>query len=413
MHRFMRCTWAVWMALAASLPAFGQILPKDAGIPVIDWKDAPKHVDHEVIVQGRIVQARNIGKITFLNFDTARSFTAVVHQPNYKNFPQPPHTLYAHKLLRIRGEVTTYQGKPQIEVAKPDQVTVLEEELPIPPPVEHKARAFDGTVTIGTFNILDLFDEHDCPYHTDEGTPAKPKEQLEKIAERIRAADADVLALEEVESRFYLQQFVAAMLPDMGYQHVVCFEGNDKRGIDVAILSRFPVGPVTSHMYERFSDGSGSETWFHRDLLQVRIDPPDAPSFQAFVVHFKSKRGGGDTEKTRLAECRQARKILDQELTKDKDALFVICGDFNDTFESSPLKAIRGTGPTALVDFMRDFAKDAVTYNNNPHRSTIDYILASPGMGGRYVDKSYRVIDGTIETGGSDHNPVIAKFKLK
>lgn len=413
MRIFKSIALAVFLVQAAALPGVGQILPKDAGIPIIDWKDAPKHVDHEVIVQGRIVAARNIGKITFLNFDTARSFTAVVHQPNYKNFSQPPHTLYAHKLVRIRGEITTYQGKPQIEVAKPDQVTVLEEELPIPPPVEHKARAFDGTVTIGAFNVLNLFDEHDDPYHTDEGTPAKPKEQLEKVAERIRAADADVLALEEVESRFYLQQFVAAMLSDMGYQHVVCFEGNDKRGIDVALLSRFPVGPVTSHMYERFSDGSGSETWFQRDLLQVRIDPPEAPSFQVFVVHFKSKRGGGDTERTRLAECRQARKILDQELAKDKDALFVTCGDFNDTFDSSPLKAIRGTGATALVDFMKDFAKDAVTYNNNPHRSTIDYILASPGMGGRYVDKSYRVIDGTIETGGSDHNPVVAKFKLK
>ncbi len=413
MHILKRGAWVWLFTLIASLPAAGQILPIDAGVPVIDWKDAPKHVDHEVVVQGRIVAARNIKKICFLNFDSARSFTAVVHDINYKNFPQPPEQMYGHKVVRIRGTITTYQGKPQIEVARPNQVTVLTEETPIPPPVRYKERPFDGTVTLGAFNILNFFDEYDDPFHSDEGTPAKPKDQLEHVAARIRAADADVLALEEVENRFYVERFVAAMLPDMGYKYIVCFEGNDKRGIDVALLSRLPVGPVTSHMYERFSDGSGSETCFQRDLLQVRIEPPEAPAFQVFVVHFKSKRTGPESEKTRLAECRQARKILDQELAKDKNSLFVICGDFNDTFDSRPLKALCGEGPTKLVDFMKDLPKDAVTFNAKPHRSIIDYVLASPAMGKRYVDKSYHVIDGSIETGGSDHNPVLAKFKLR
>lgn len=391
----------------------GQILPKDAGLPVIDWKDASKNIDRDVIVQGRIVAARNTGKICFLNFDRARSFTAIVHESNYKNFSDKPDVLYRHKLVRISGTITTYQGKPQIEITRPDQVTILTEEQPIPQAPPKKSRTFDGTVTIGAFNILNLFDEYDDPYHSDEGTPAKPKDQLEHVAARIRAANADVLALEEVETRFYLQRFVASMLPDMGYEHVVCFEGNDRRGIDVALLSRLPVGPVTSHMYERFSDGSGGETWFQRDLLQVRIEPPDAPSFQVFVVHFKSKRNGTESEKTRLAECRQARKILDAELAKDKNALFAICGDFNDTFDSNPVKALRGAGPTALVDFMKDLPKDAVSYNAKPHRSIIDYIFVSPAMAKHYVAKSYHVIDGSIETGGSDHNPVIAKFKLR
>jgi endonuclease/exonuclease/phosphatase family metal-dependent hydrolase len=413
MEILKRCV-CIWLfVFAAPFTALGQILPKDAGVPIVDWKDAPKYVGKEVIVQGRIVRARNIKKICFLNFDAARSFTAIVHETNFKNFPEPPEMVYAGKLVRIKGTITTYQGKPQIEVSRPEQVTVLAEDTPIPPPTEQKAQPFSGTVTIGAFNTLNFFDEYDDPFHSDEGTPAKPKDQLEHLAARIRMANADILGLEEVENRFYLERFVAAMLPDMGYKYVVSFEGNDKRGIDVALLSRLPVGPVTSHMYERFSDGSGSETWFQRDLLQVRIEPPEAPAFQVFVVHFKSKRTGPDSEKTRQAECKQARKILDQELAKDKNALFVICGDFNDTFDSNPLKTLRGSGPTALVDFMKDLPKDAVTYNTNPHRSVIDYVFASPAMGQRYVDKSYNVIEGSIETGGSDHNPVLAKFNLK
>ena len=69
-------------------------LPADAGIPVIDWKDAGDHIDQQVIVQGQIVQTRNIGKMCFLNFDTSRSFTAVVRQEHYQAFHQPPDAMY-------------------------------------------------------------------------------------------------------------------------------------------------------------------------------------------------------------------------------------------------------------------------------------------------------------------------------
>ena len=152
---------------------------------------------------------------------------------------------------------------------------------------------------------------------------------------------------------------------------------------------------------------------FRRDLLQVRIEPPDAPNFDVFVIHFKSKGGGGDTERIRSGECRQARKILDGLLEKDKDARFVICGDFNDTWDSKPMKIIRGTGTTELVAFLDDLQKSAVTFSNEPHRSIIDFILCSPAMAKCYVPKSYSVIDGTTESSGSDHNPVLIQFKLK
>ena len=43
--------------------------------------------------------------------------------------------------------------------------------------------------------------------------------------------------------------------------------------------------------------------------------------------------------------------------------------------------------------------------------SMIDFILASPAMAERYLPRSYRIPQGSSETLGSDHNPVIAKFK--
>lgn len=389
-------------------------LPADAGIPVIDWKDAAHHIDKLVIVQGKIVQTRNIGRICFLNFDPARSFTAIVREASYPNFSTPPEEMYDQKIVRIRGVISEYNGKPQIEVVRPGQVSILDEEKPIQPPVKSKPINFNGTVTIATFNVLNFFDDYDDPYTEDENTPAKPVEQLDKLAVTMRALDADVVAMEEVENRGYLERFVAAKLPDLGYREVVCFEGNDHRGIDCAVLSRFPVGPVTSHRHLHFSDGSGGETQFQRDFLQVQIQPPGAPAFYVFPVHFKSKRGPAETsDHVRVAETSQARKIIDQVAEHEKNPLLIVCGDFNDTWDSPALKAIRGEGPNALQGFIQSLPKGTRTYNEGEHADMIDFILASPDMAKHYVDKSYKVITGNVDSLGSDHNPVVAQFKLK
>lgn len=392
--------------------------PSSGGPGIIDWKDAHKFIDEEVIVQGWIVQARSIGQITFLNFDNERTVTAIVRQRNYKNFPKPPEELYAGKFVRILGTVTEYRGKPQIEVTQPTQVTVLEKDEPIPadraavprPPV--KKREFTGSVRIACYNVENLFDAHDDPYTKDESTDPKSAAQLSKLAATIRMMDADVIALEEVEHRGILEAFVKRYIGDLGYRNVVLFEGNDSRGIDCALITWLPVGPVTSHRHVEFSDGSGGRMTFRRDLLQVRIEPPAAPGFDVFVVHLKCC-GGDDDIRIRNAEAVAVRKILDDQLKNDPNARFVICGDFNDRSESQALKVIRGSGAGMLKDFLSDLPEGALTYNKPPHLSMIDFILASPAMARHYVAKSYRIIDGDTAKAASDHFPVRADFDLK
>lgn len=413
MRLLRKYPFALGLFIATVANGDDEILPADAGLRIIDWKDAGKYVDQEVIVQGKIFETSKRKTICFLNFDRERKFTAIIRSTSFDNFPVSPEIKYASKWVRVRGLVSEFKGKPQIEVYKPDQITIMEKEEPIPPPSADKTRRPEGIVTLATYNVLNLFDEHDDPYHRDETTKAKSKEAMEKLAATIRKTDADVIALQEVENRYYLERFVHALLPDMGYKHIVCIESNDRRGIDCAVLSRFPVGPVTSYRHLRFSDGSGGKTKFRRDLLQARIEPPGCPSFDVFVVHLKSKRGGGASEPIRCAEATQARKILDGILQKDENALFVICGDFNDTWESRPMKIIRGEGKTALRSFQSDLPKETPTYNREPYRSMIDFILCSPAMAEYYEPKSCRVITGNVKSSGSDHNPVLVRFNLK
>ena len=415
----MRQRIALLTGLFLMLP-FGGIARADegisanAGLKVIDWKEAGKHVGQMVIVQGKVVEARNIGTICFLNFDAARSFTAVVREGNFKKFPKAPEQLYKGRIVRIRGVISQFKNKPEIEFQTPDDIQVLDKAEPIASqPASRPARKFDGTLTVATYNVLNLFDSYDDPYHEDEGTPAKPMEQLKALAASIRDLDADVLAVEEVENRDYLERFTRSMLGDMGYREVVGVESNDQRGIECGILSRFPIGPVTTHRFVDFDDGKGGRMRFRRDLLQVRIEPPGFESFDVFVVHLKSKRGGESTDTERLAEARAIRAIFDQILTADPKARFLICGDFNDTWESDSLKTIRGDGPMGLTSFMADLPPKSKSFNGPDHPEVIDYILCSPTLGGRYLQKSYRIIPGSVKTTGSDHNPVVATLKLE
>lgn len=410
------CLSTLLLAVPATLVAENEpIIAPNEGLPLIDWTDAEKAIGQNVIVQGEIVATGRSNSITFLNFDNARSFTAIVRKGNYDKFPKAPDVMYGKRIVQIRGRISTFRGKPQIEISTPDQVTVVEkaaETGPIEALAKRPARKFTGRARVATYNVLNLFDDEDCPYHNDEGTSPKPRSELENLAATIKQVDADVIALQEVENRFYLERFNEVMLADMGYEHVVCFEGNDGRGIDVAVLSRFPVGPVTSYRHLRWQDERGRSTGFRRDLLRVRIEPPNARAFDVFTVHLKSKSSGGDTESVRMGEVTAIRNIVEAMLADDPDALFVVCGDFNDTWDSKPIKLMRGEGMSALNAFVADAPEGCETYNRGQYRSMIDYIFCSPAMAKCYVKKSFAVIPGSIESSGSDHNPVMMDFDL-
>jgi endonuclease/exonuclease/phosphatase family metal-dependent hydrolase len=429
--RPIRCSFIVLIGITllsstAALPAADPPTSAPAAIstaeavPTIGWQDAGNYIGREVFVVGKIVQTgkARTGHV-FLNFQKERGkFTAFIKKDVAANFTEPPEKALRGKTVKIRGFITEYKGAPEIAVSAPDKIEVVGEGTTAPasaPASQPASRpAVSDTITIGSFNVLNLFDAYDDPYANDEGTPAKPRAELVALARTIHTLNADVLALIEVENRGFLQQFVTVFLPDMGYE-VVEYEGNDLRGIDVALLSRVPVGPVTSYRHLRFPDANGKSVGFQRDLLQVRLEPPAAKPFEVFVTHLKSK-GGEDTGglDIRMGETREARAILDGILKEHPDDEFVVCGDFNDYIDSEPVKTLIGSGPLALTTFISDLPPgENITYNQPPHLSMIDFILASPEMAKHYVPRSYHILTGgSPEKSGSDHNPVYAQFKL-
>ena len=101
----------------------------DAPRPVVPWDEAGEYVGDTIIVEGEIVNATNIGNLTFLNFheDWRDKFYVVVFQDAYPGVPGgEPETYYLDKTIRVTGRVDLHKGRPQIKVYDADQIKVVE-----------------------------------------------------------------------------------------------------------------------------------------------------------------------------------------------------------------------------------------------------------------------------------------------
>lgn len=111
----------------------------------ISWKDAHRRIGEDVVVEGKIVDTRNIGNVCFLNFheDYQTYLTGVVAAENFASFPGAPERLYIDKHVRIKGRIELFRGKPQINIASPAQIEVIAAEQAL------AADALQPAVTIG------------------------------------------------------------------------------------------------------------------------------------------------------------------------------------------------------------------------------------------------------------------------
>lgn len=236
-------------------------------------------------------------------------------------------------------------------------------------------------LTVGTFNLNNLFDRWNfagalevlaagtstvpATYTFDDENRrrlqldgrgkllvSKPPEDTARIAERLLAADVDVWVVQEVENADVLRQFNREHL-DNSYQHVMVIDGNDAtRFIDIGILSRRPLGGVTS--YQRtFHPELASRPIFSRDLVEAEIlDRSGRKLLTVFGTHLKSKfvdftepnpaeaAAAADLLRTRQAEM-IIRIIESRTSTRQR---YLLCGDMNDTPDSTALAAYQKAG---------------------------------------------------------------------
>jgi endonuclease/exonuclease/phosphatase family metal-dependent hydrolase len=300
----------------------------------------------------------------------------------------------------------------------------------------------DALPQAGAVQIVTEVDPNDparVKFRTFKGKLVKGKPDAERatLAARIKAMDADVLAVQEVEDVTTLTAFANTDLAGQGYQHIVLVEGNDPRLIDVGLLSRYPIGPVTSwrHAVDQPAD---TEPIFSRDLLQVDILSANRSKrlLTIFNNHLKSKfcdftedpvacQKHNTDLRTRQATV-AARIIAGQ---TRPGARYLVCGDMNDDFDAAALAPLTADPTLKLVNGLADAVPDRAAPKDNPpapdrpwsdrfkesgkpaEYTLLDQIWLSPALAGQLTDAG---IGRRTHLGGdgSDHDPTWVDLKL-
>jgi endonuclease/exonuclease/phosphatase family metal-dependent hydrolase len=223
-------------------------------------------------------------------------------------------------------------------------------------------------------------------------------EEVDEVATRMTAkviADvgADVLALVEADNRPSLVQFNAALLADR-YRHVMLVDGNDLRGIDVALLTTtgFPIVSVESHVDDRDPtnpvEAKRDDRVFSRDAPAYHVDSGDSEPLWVIVNHLKSQSFTG-SEPPDDRRRRQANRVAElyADLRKRGAAWVAVVGDFNRGVESDgshpSLEALFDPA-LGLVDSYSlpqfDVGPRPGTFQGCSLRDRLDYIFLSPEL---------------------------------
>ena len=257
--------------------------------------------------------------------------------------------------------------------------------------------------------------------------------QLTALA--IAATRADILCLQEVDDLDALRAFEYGYLFKMvghGYRQKFLTQGNDTRGIDVAVMLRdetrhgekIEFVRMTSHAHVTYADfglfnadlgklgTEPHERIFKRDCLEVDVTIGGKP-LTIYTVHFKSMGGPRNgvpgreaTMPVRMAEAQAVRRIIEERFGKDHaaDKRWVICGDFNDyrerlVIDGDSFEGFRFTPEAEAQSALNVLLADGFAINpverrpvqdrwtlyhtrgpEERHLCQLDYILLSPAL---------------------------------
>ena len=318
-------------------------------------------------------------------------------------------------------------------------------------------------IVVMTFNVENLFDTQDDPARRDETyLPLAAKDtaahralcadvpvaawrneclnwdwndavvatKLARLGAAVLAEGAgrgpDIVILQEVENRAIAEVLRREYLAAADYQPAILIEGQDTRGIDIAVLSRLPLAaepalhPVTFSTYPR---GPRNDT---RGILEARFALPNGEPLTVFGVHFPAPY---HPPAMRERSYEVLRALAEPLANKH---LVIAAGDFNTTSEEIDERNTLDRLVRPFWQLAQDHGCDGCpgTYYYAPERrwNWLDTILWTGPDGALPDVASVRLANTTpaqvtaagypaafrlpAATGVSDHWPVVVEFEL-
>lgn len=260
-----------------------------------------------------------------------------------------------------------------------------------------------AVVRLATWNVHDLFDEVDQrapPGALDEvPAPAEVEARLDRVAAVLARLDADAVLLQEVETAPLLARLAARC----GYPWARLLEGNDPRGIDVALLSRLPVVAYQGHAGEVGPDG---RPLWPRDAVEVVLEV-DGRRLALVGTHLSSHLSDPAGAR-RALQASRLRALADAAPGRWGAAAVLAGGDLNDEVSAPALAPLLADG--AWIDAARAAGGASWTWSDGATRGELDHLVLRAPAADLLLDA--RVVAGADVAAASDHRPVVVDLRL-
>lgn len=266
----------------------------------------------------------------------------------------------------------------------------------------------EGEFTVLSFNLCHWIDEDR------DGDPStlepKPTAETDPILQTLRTLSPDVILVQEMGPGDAWDTFRAAL----DYPHVYR-AAVDLSGLDLAILSRIPLDPVTTATNDLYTIGPRKFP-VRRGILDATLRFPSGTAVRLFGVHLKSKKFHefGQAE-MRRNEARLLCNRVRASLKSDPNTPILVVGDLNDTPSSAPLQEVLTYQNKPVLHDLRptDNLGDAWTYRAEDDACLRhDYALASASLLPYYLPQKTYIPSVAALAASSDHRPLFLTFRI-
>lgn len=280
-------------------------------------------------------------------------------------------------------------------------------------------------VRFATFNTFWLYDDKP-PLAKWQKSQRKEKlgqdypQSIAIIANAIKALNADVVSLQEIEGEHVLSD-LAVKLKDIGVDYPYFWSGDTSdpvTGQNVGILSKFPSITKPIRRFPWLTSEYTSDRGFPAiaalgKLLRVDLEIKER-SITVFAVHLKSQRGGNTADAERLAQAKLLRWVVRPRIekgNKNSPSFAVIMGDFNDYPKSATIGVIKGNSDGSWK--MNEAAAlspdtERWTYIYKGKKQQLDHIISNKF----FHDRIKKVEFVRFEDSVSDHDALVAEVDL-
>lgn len=181
------------------------------------------------------------------------------------------------------------------------------------------------SLKVATYNVENLFDLHFdgdeykeyIPNSSWQWNQKNYRRKLKNLARVISDINADVIALQEVESWRALKDLQKELNHQGLYYPHLRIANKKKSTVKVAVLSKLP--------FKSIKEVSVTSSLKYRNILEVQLQYRHQ-LLHLFINHWKSKSG---PESRRIVSA----KALKQRIKQLRDANYILLGDFNSHYE--------------------------------------------------------------------------------